>query len=72
MKDLDKAIAEQVEDAEAHPLPQPGEIGGGHGRDYNVMPGGQGNSADYLARRLARVALPIHPTRRTATPHAKT
>jgi hypothetical protein len=54
MADLGKAMAEQTEDAEAHPLPQPGEVGGGHRRNYKVMPGGQGNSADYLARWIAR------------------
>ena len=42
--------------ADATPLPTHGEVGGGHRRDYKVTPGGQGNSADSLARRLVRGA----------------
>jgi hypothetical protein len=54
MRDLDRAMAEQAEDAEAHPLPPPGDVGRGRRRADNVSPIQHGNQADYLARRIAR------------------
>jgi len=47
------AIIEELM-ARAKPLAKHGAIGGGHSRDYNVMSGGQGNRAAYLASRLKR------------------
>ena len=49
-----KALAEQVEHAEANPLPLPGAVGRGRKRADDVSPIKHGNQADYLARRLAR------------------
>jgi hypothetical protein len=55
MADLGKAMAEQAEDGEMPPLPQPGEVGRGRKRDKQVI--SKGPTSDYLARRLA----PDHP-----------
>jgi len=54
MQDIARAMEEIAEETEAHPLPKPGEIGGGHTRVDNVKPAVGGNQADYLARRMAR------------------
>jgi hypothetical protein len=54
MKDIGKATEEIGDYAEAHPLPENGEVGRGRVRYDNVIPNQQGNSTDYLARRIAR------------------
>jgi len=62
MQDIDKAMEEVIEDAEAHPLPIPGNPKGhnqyspeellSNNNSYKINR--QGTSADYLARRIAR------------------
>lgn len=54
MKDIGKATEEISDYAETHPLPEHGEIGGGHSRVDSVNSAKGGNSTDYLARRIAR------------------
>ena len=51
MRDLDKALEEQTEDAEAHVL---GAHGGSREQGDNVTLKTRGNQADDLARRIAR------------------
>jgi hypothetical protein len=53
--DLDKAVQEAAQFAEVHPLPEHGAIGKGRHRvDYVHSKTKGGNSADHLARRIAR------------------
>jgi len=54
MKDIGKATEEIGDYAEAHPLPENGDMGNGRSRCDVIKPTQGGTSADYLARRIAR------------------
>jgi hypothetical protein len=53
MAAIGKAMAAQTEHAEAHPIPKLGEVGRGRKRG-SVRTSMRGETADYLARRIAR------------------
>jgi hypothetical protein len=54
MQDISKALEEQMEYAETHPLPKPGEMGRGRKRGAVSTSNRGSTQADYLARRIAR------------------
>jgi hypothetical protein len=71
MQDLGKGEEEAAEYAEVHPLPKPGEVGRGRKRASDRSPKAQhGETADYLARRLARDR-PDTPSNRLVVPRSR-